>query len=546
MNKYLQPYSCGATEAFRQAVLEISAVNSYIEAIRKNRSLELEGQYEEMLRQQVNSLAGQNIIPLACCPAIEINSSYLRYLPDDFLEWVSYMSNTTSHPDFSIVLLAISCINIAMRGRYVVRLDDNWVEPSTLYILILAASGLKKSQLLDIGISPHKEFEEKLVSSFFSQRHRQREYASVMKKGVERLRREIIKDAFAESWQHPDGCRDFFRRIADKSNELAEVAKEFETSGISRPGLFIDSCTDKSLIRTMSERGGGHAIAQAEGEKLIAQMKDPRFDLNVFLKGHTMESYSHTTANDDIHIKNPFLNILMVVQPYIAARLYESERFADVGLTPRFLPFFVSSLDTEYNLEHTTARSDLSIYENKITAMLERNYTQDSDRKIHEITVTADAYEEIKKFEKEIAENCIERAPGHMKAFLRKFHGTAIRIASTIHAWNYGAPEKNPISKKEVLAGISIAQKIGPHAEYALNPSGLCAHENAQKILAWVRRHRHLRFNSRDAAQGSGVTTTTKIYPALDLLERHNMLTQLITPKKPRECVMHPRFDYHR
>lgn len=546
MNKYLQPYPQGMAGQLRQATSDINAVNSYVEAVLKNKDIRLEAYYENMLYQQVNSLYMRNMTTLNCCPTECSNASYLKYLPRDLVECLSYIRSITGYHDTAILLLIISCINIAMRGRYAVRLDDNWVEQLILYSIILAESGQKKSQLLDLAVSPHKAFEEKLISSFFSQKHRQREYAAMMKKGIDKLRKDIVKKASAESREHSDEYRNFFRRIADDSSKLADAVKEFETGGMSRPGLFIDSCTDKSLIRTMSERGGGHAIAQAEGNKLLDQMKDTRFDLNVFLKGYTMESYSHSTATGgETHIKNPFLNILMIVQPYIGARLYESERFAAVGLTPRFLPFFVSGLDTWHKRECGTTWYNLVTYNSKITAMLERNYTQDSEREIYEIGVTAEAYWEIKEFERYIAEKHEAAGPEHMKAFMRKLHGTAVRIVGIIHAWNYDNPEEYPISREEMLAGIHIAWSIAPHAEYALNPSGLCAYKNAQEILKWVRRHKHPRFDSKEIAQYSGVTATAKIFPALDLLEQHNMLTQLITPKKPRLCVMHPRFNYY-
>ena len=91
-------------------------------------------------------------------------------------------------------------------------------------------------------------------------------------------------------------------------------------------------------------------------------------------------------------------------------------------------------------------------------------------------------------------------------------------------------------------AGIQIARAMLPQAEYALSPVGFQAVDDAKKILEWVRRHRHHAFTSRDIAQNSGVRTVDKIFPALDLLEQHNILTQLSVPNKPRMCLMHPLF----
>jgi len=114
-----------------------------------------------------------------------------------------------------------------------------------------------------------------------------------------------------------------------------------------------------------------------------------------------------------------------------------------------------------------------------------------------------------------------------------------------IHAWNHEQPEQYPITHQEMLLGIQIADAHIAHAYFAFDQSGTSAFYDAQKILAWVKRHGYGRFTSRNIAQEISNMTNANIHPALDLLEQHNILAQIIIPNRSRICVLHPHFFYH-
>ena len=387
-------------------------------------------------------------------------------------------------------------------------------------------------------------FEAKMMSAFNETVHRHREREVAIKRAKASARADIVKYAaeITDKEYHS-----FFAAVAQEAGRMADAVKEYEADEPRAPHIFFDSGTDKKLIGIMQKCGGGCAIQQPEGDVFLRQINDKQFDKNILLKSYTMENYSHATVSGgQIYIKNPFLNILLVVQPCIAARMYGNTQLATVGLTPRFIPLFVPTVNSQTDGLNNVAAQEMGRYNDKLAAMLKRNYTQDADRQIFEVKPTQEAYQAMKAFQKQVAAGIEGGAPNHMKAFMRKLHGTAARIAGVLHAWAYDEPEQHPITLREVEAGISIALAISPHAEFAFNPTGLCAYEDAQKILTWVKRHKESMFDSRQIAQYSGVTTNAKVFPALDLLEKHNMLTQQISPCRPRKCVMHPSFHYHR
>lgn len=176
--------------------------------------------------------------------------------------------------------------------------------------------------------------------------------------------------------------------------------------------------------------------------------------------------------------------------------------------------------------------------------MLQRNYTQDCEREIFTCAVEKDAYQTVKQYEAQIADLVGMGKHKHMEPFLNKLHGTAVRIAGVIHAWNNEYPEQHPITLQEMSLGIQIAHVHINHASYAFAPCGNSAFYDAQKILDWVKRHKYSRFTARDIGQGISNMKNINIHPALNLLEQHNILAQIIIPGRSRICVMHPSFYY--
>ncbi len=526
----------------RQTTADLNIINEHVAAVKKYNDIQKETGINLALQQMAQDLAGRPQQSLACAPAYAPDISW-AHLPSDLRNLVMQVSQLSGWPPLAVLLIFLGCINASMRGRYQIRLNEHWSEAALLYLLVLAPSGRMKSFVYGLAASPLEDFEGRRMAEYNATLHRHAERAKAMRRAKDEARRSIIKEAKEEAGFD---YRHLFELVSERGNELADAAKAYERSRPGVPRLLADSFTDKQLIRTMPERGGGHAIIQPEGETFVNRIKDSRFDIGILLKGYTMESYSHgTVTGGETYIRHPFLSILLTAQPHIAARLYGNQSFGALGLTPRFMPFFAPYLNAPATGSDDETTAMLKEYTHKITAALERNYTQDADRGLREISPSQEAYREVKKFQRDVLNRIAGGIPEHMEPFLRKLHGHAVRIAGVLHAWLHEEPEKHPIALREMEAGISIACAISAHAEFAFDPAGLCAYEDAQRILRWVRRHRHGVFDSRQAAQSSGVTTNLRIFPALDLLERHDILAQWVTPERPRQCVMHPYFNYN-
>lgn len=465
-------------------------------------------------------------------------------IPPDLQHIVNDVGEITGWDFEAILILILGYINAAMRGRYQVEIRKNWTEAIIIYILMITPRGQLKSRLHQILFVAFEDFQEKLISRYKCNKEKETRVSKTLHKAKSMADTALLKSALKES-RNEDGDIDITSFLAQARNLAEEMAENLELDGsdLVDPSFLVDGSTYKKCLRLMSEAGGGVAILQPEATTLIRMIKDPHFDPKIFLKSYGMEYFSDATLpGGNIEVKNPFLNIVAFTQPGRALELYTNKKLVDSGLVDRVIPFFPPRTKAPSATPEKFNGEVMKIYEQKIMRMLERNYTQEKNRQIFTISVEPNARREIEEFRTEMKNICDEFAYVAEVEFLSKLAGTASRIAGILHAWQYAYPHEELLSQQTMQAGIQIARVISRHAGHALLPSGFRAVAEAKKILEWIRRHRHVSFTSRDIGQGVSGMRNANIFPALDLLEQNNILTQHIIPSKPRMCLMHPSF----
>lgn len=524
----------------------MKSFTGYADAVKKYQELYTESFESSRAHQKWYALSQKQIQNLSgfiqCRDRIQFGQ-----IPLDLQHIVNDIGEITGWDFEAVLILILGYINAAMRGRYHVQIRKNWIEAIVVYILMITQRGQLKSRLHQMLCVAFEEFQEKLISRYKGDKEKELRVSKTLSKAKSMADTFLLKSALKEACDE-NGDVDIANFLAQAHSFAEEMAEysDLGSSHLSDPSFLMDGSTYKKCMRIMSEAGGGVAILQPEATTLIEMIKDPRFDPKIFLKSHGMEYFSDATLPGGcIEVKNPFLNIVVFTQHGRARELYTNQKLVDSGLADRFIPFFPPRAKEPSATPEKFNDEVLKNYEQKIMAMLERNYTQEKDRQIFTISVEPNARQEIENYRTEMKNVCDKYVHVDQFEFLSKLAGTASRIAGILHAWQYDKPHETLLSQQTMQAGIQITRVISDHAWHALSPSGFRAVADAKKILEWVRRHQYSFFTSREIAQGSGVKINEKIFPALDLLEQHNILTQHITPKKPRMCMMHPNFDYN-
>lgn len=308
------------------------------------------------------------------------------------------------------------------------------------------------------------------------------------------------------------------------------------------PELFVGNATLKSISQQMANNGGCACFMDDEGGFLMGEITHKVNNPTLLLKSYNMTSFSESTTQKTLHLNHPALSMLFIVQRESIYKLYTSDTLRELGFTPRITPIFANHLNPKplyfYNPERI-----LNQYNEKIFKTLKENYTRDSNRKIKKISVEKKAYDELKDFEYWLKSEF--PTDDYLKPFIAKLHGKAARFAGALHVSSYDAPCSMPISLEFMRAGIILALESLQHAKYIFSPSGLVAEGDAKKILEWMSRlscRECSLVTSTEIEQGIRNLDKKRCHQALDLLEKVNIIKQIIYPDRARICVIHRDF----
>ena len=522
----------GSMQSLQAETRIMNNVTGYVAAKEKMEALSNRYQEQQQLHWLRQSLSCEQIRPLDHSRG-QISGFSFEGVPSDLIDLVRDLAYVTGWPVQELFLMLLAAINAALRGRFRVQIDPTWTEPLLLFVGCYAASGGRKSQVLDLLTGPLKAFEADLQMQY-RQEHPSRQLEQrLCKQAQDQRLRQYVKEFATIPDSELSGC------IAEATKQLAAIGQE--TTLPSFPGIFGDSYTDLGLVRLMEQNAGGLAIMLTECRQFMNQMSDPKFNLDVVLKGHTMESHTHKSARGEaIHLQNPFLSILLVTQPDIAVQLYAKEKLVASGLAARFLPCFLPCTCQAEVLYPGIGFDFDKRYNNKIMSMLRRYYTQDGNRGVHTIGVTHEARAVLKKFEQEMADLMCRSDSLPHASFLRKVHGTAARIAGILHCFRHDEPETVKIAHQDAQTAVCIARSTIPAAAYSFAPNGLRAMEDARKISDWVKRHNVVEDDARKVSQQCSIRSMDRVNNALDLLEQHNHIRQLLRKSGGRVFVVHP------
>lgn len=462
----------------------------------------------------------------------------LEKFPEGLNRVVKYIAHSCGWNYLSVLLFILLAISAAIRGRYIGKINDTWQEAITLYVQLCAESGNMKSTLLKMVMQPHFLFEERKQKEYLAQTSRLQARAQNLRQAKK----------FAENMSvklHGEGLEvtnasllEFTKRI---ENDRKVIDKNFNSEAeLPFPMLFTEETSFPKLYAIMHENGGGSTFVSAEGNTFLHLINGARAPVDIFTKAYDNEKFTTARKQDGIKcLPTPFLNIGLVVNPDIARQVYSNDRLGMNGLSPRFMICF-GGKSHRINDDPQNKTYYFS-YMEKIEALLGANFTQEADRAPIEIPFTEEAkrvlFDIQNFFEKK--QHRIPKGQTHYRAHIRKRHGWIARIATLLHIWRYQEPQNHLVSKDDVLSAEYLANNLASHSEYAFAPDGLRAYYDAQKILDWIVRHRHLTFTSTDAAQGIENMKKENIFPALDSLERCNIISQYIVPHKARKCLVH-------
>lgn len=521
-----------------QATELLNTFNRYWAALKNNQAIRTELDLEA----QINSIR-QNLSMYHVLQNMDKPSEYglnigWQDFPYTFQDTVSTFSQIVGWDFLSSAIFLLTGTSMALCGSVTVSVAPDWQEPLNIYALGIASSGANKSGAIRNIKKPFVDFidEERLKYDQNADRHQfshSEQRLAIKKTCRGKINNTLTKMIKANSLDYNE-----IASLVDAETNVAYDAMERlrNDENLSRPSLFLSDSTSKGLQVSLLEQGEFQAICEPEGDLLLKLAYDARFDISLLLKSYGREEHTFGKHPKKVTLTSPSLCILNAVQPEVATKFYTMGLNTVRGLSSRFLPIFVC------HQAPSSISANLETYDRLIKAMLTRYYDQNKNRKKYTLTIHSNALQLIQNFQR-ITKNLISGGFDHMESFLHKLRGHACRLAGALHLWVQfqDGNQDEIISAKTMELAISLATALIAQADYAYNPLCLPAVNDAKRIKEWMTQSQQASFDLRSLTQSTSINKAQAL-PALNALERHNILRQIITPKGSVICVVNPNF----
>lgn len=505
----------------------------------------------QRIREIAYWLGTETIIIPASPVARWYSENLISSLPEDLTLFVDGLSQASGWSFDALLLPTLGTIAAATRGRVKIKMNQSWQELLTLYILEVSNSGAKKSLIIDSLKQPFKDFIQNKGKGLAEKSSEYKRYSRNLAATEKLVARQKIAAIIAA---HGSNVNNMIKAIAI----LSEEHKAFDAAAQVRPypiRLTAEHVSARKLAQLMEQNGESIFLIGAEDELIQRIIDDRKIDISLYLKGYNGEEYGYETSTaQSVRLDHPVISIIYIVQSNIAYRLYNSLRLQELGLSPRFLPFFVPEIQGETETNREASVTGYEGYAQRINQLLNRYYTQNPEREFFTLHPEQDAYELSKEFEAECRQLISYGGQTEgLRSFLGKLHGTAVRLAGALHCWRYDAPEEHALSCCDMRNAIEMAMSMIDHAQYAFNDTGLRARKIAAKIwdyfwccdYASFYQNGLFVFTVRDIQRSTWKLTKDDIMLGLRALEQCNIVRCYDRPGVTPLYILHPGFFYN-
>ncbi len=422
---------------------------------------------------------------------VELPDFPVDALPKSIADYVLAVAESLQvYPDMP-AYCALGVLSLCLQKKFAVRINDDWLEPINLYLLVVGDPSERKSPCLNLVMAPVLDYEEAWNRDHKAEIVSSQEMKDIMKMKQNEIKKQIAKGNAIQS-------------------DLDEAIKEdLEYIPMTSLQLFSDDVTPEKLASDIAEHGGAYAIMSAEGGVFqnFAGGYSGKSKCDNLLKAYSADPIRvgrMTRVGETIPA--PALTMLVMLQPNVLSSLMANEEFLGRGFNARILYSIPKSLIGRRKQNPDTIPSEVrEAYENLIISLLEMELGQ-----TEEVFLSEEAEIERQGFAAEIEERLLEEFIG-IRDWAGKIVGTTMRVAALLCIAECG-PNGRIISKEnwerfpyyeingeQMRNAIRIARYAIEHAQAAYNNMGndpmtfVC-----RRVLAAIRKHTLKEFSVRD------------------------------------------------
>jgi hypothetical protein len=457
-------------------------------------------------------------------------------LPGIFGEFAKHLSEAIETPEALSVMAVLGVISTVAAKRFKVSPKAGWEEPLNIYTLIALPPANHKSIVLKYCTQPLIEWEKTQAKLHAQKIKQQLSEQKTQERIIEALRLKAAK--IEDKLEQRKAIEEIMLREA----ALPELPV--------LPQLFVNDATPESLITTLYEQQGKLAIFSDEGgilETLSGLYSHSMANIDVLLKGIDGGEI-RVRRKDKSLMLNPYLTVVLAVQPDIIHHLTQRKAYQGNGTLERFL-YVIPKSKLGYRTHDKPALSPAlqSAYHEKILALL-NEFTNDQHYQQPDLLKLSDkAYQHWQAFQADIEQDLRpQQRFNHCQGWGGKICGFTLRLAGLLHVAEQGAQSLH-ISEVIMLAAIQLAKYLIEHALAVFDFMGLDqTTADAKEVWQWIVAQPQRWFRQSElllALRNRKVGRSARLKKALQMLKERNLISdpiKLPTRKPTTVYYVHP------
>ncbi len=441
--------------------------------------------------------------------------SDLPLFPVDALPEVirNYVTAVAEHsqtaPDMAAVI-SLGVLATCLQGKYKIEGTPGYCEPLSLYTVVIAAPGERKSSVMRDMTMFLYEFE--------------REYNKAHSSEIRdnRLKRESFERRIS-------GLQKKLERKEDTEMELElrQLQEQLEDTPVANPvRFFADDCSSEALTSLMASNNGVFSVISTEGGvfDIMAGRYSNKTNIDIWLKGHCGDAiYVDRMTREAECILHPTLSAILSIQPSVLDEIMSNTTMTGRGLIARFLYASPPSRIGNRAFRAQPVPPEVSAaYRSMIFHMM----ALPVDGEPHTLHLSEKAFDLLADYFQE-HEKFLAGEGQAISDWASKYIGAVLRIAGLLHCADIEDTEQD-VSASTVSRAIQIGKYFLAHATYAYSMMGSdLSIQKAKFVLAKLKK-RNISVIKRSElfqmCRGKFFKKTEEIFPTLELLEGHGYI----------------------
>ena len=239
----------------------------------------------------------------------------------DYVTAVAEHSQTS--PDMAAVI-GLGVLAVCLQAKFVAEGSPGYTEPLSLYTVVIAAPGERKSGVMRDMTRCLYEYEQDYNQEHATEvRTNQRERENLQRQ-INLLQKKMEASS---DWA-----------LDAQMNVLTEQLEN--TPALRSKRFYADDCSSEALTSLMANNGGTLAVISTEGGifDLMAGRYSNKVNIDVWLKGHCGDAiYVDRKTREAESILHPALSAILTIQPCVLEEIMSNATMSGRGLIARFL-----------------------------------------------------------------------------------------------------------------------------------------------------------------------------------------------------------------